>query len=97
MKFCIQYISFQQKVNERTSALEDALGQVSSLRDQLDGLLGKLLKMKSGLKGHEPPHVIPADVEKQIKELMVRMRGLFVCCLFCFVCLLFVCPFVYQQ
>ncbi len=53
------------------SALSDALGQVSNLRDQLDGLLEQLRKMESKLKDHEPAHVIPADVEKQIKELMV--------------------------
>ena len=29
--------------------------------------------MKSKLKGLEPAHVVPADVEKQIKELMVKL------------------------
>ena len=58
------------------SALDSALGQVNSLRDKLDGLLEQLEKMRSALKGHEPPHVVPADVENQIKEIMVRLLQL---------------------
>ena len=60
---------------DRVSGLTEALGQVSNLRDQLDGLLEQLEKMKGKLKGHEPAHVIPADVEKQIKELMVGIAS----------------------
>ena len=55
---------------------------MSSLRDQLDGLLEQLLRVKSKLQGHEPAHVIPADVEKQIKELMVRFLSLARVCVF---------------
>ena len=79
------------------SSLTDALGQVSNLRDQLDGLLEQLKKMRGKLKGHEPAHVIPAHVEKQIKELMVcvdilhtlylsDLSTLCTCCLFVCVC-----------
>ncbi len=78
----------KRKVSERASVLDDTLGQVSSLRDRLDGFLEQLLKMKAGLKGHQPPHVIPAGVEKQIKALMVCAAavvgvGVYCCCCCC--------------
>ena len=64
----------QASVDERASDLEETLGHVSSLHDELGSLLEKLNDMKSKLKGHEPPHVLPADVEKQLKRLAVSQR-----------------------
>ena len=61
----------QEHVSGGISVLDEALGQVNNLHDQLEGLLEQLEKMRVRLKGHEPPHVMTIDVEKQIKELMV--------------------------
>ena len=53
------------------SSLEATLGHVSSLHGDLNGLLERLNNMRTKLKGHEPPRVLPADVERQLKKLSV--------------------------
>ena len=61
----------QASVGERISSLEQTLDDVSSLHGDLNDLLEKLKDMQSKLKGHEPPRVLPAHVEKQLKRLSV--------------------------
>ena len=43
------------------------LGGVSNLLDRLRALLDTLEDWRSKLKGHEPPHVLPNDVEATAK------------------------------
>lgn len=64
----------QGTVGERASSLEQTLGHVSSLHGDLNGLLEQLNNIRSKLKGHEPPRVLPADVEKQLKKLSVSQK-----------------------
>ena len=61
-------------VDEHAATLEQTLGHVTSLHGDLAGLLEKLKNMSSKLKGHEPPHVISADVAKQLKKLSVSWK-----------------------
>ena len=50
------------------------MGLVSNLHGDLGSLLEKLKDMKAKLKGHEPPRVLPADVEKQLNKLGVSQK-----------------------
>ena len=62
---------YQASVSEHASSLDQTLGHVSSLHGDLTSLLKQLEDMKSKLKGHEPPRVLPTDVERQLKKLSV--------------------------
>ena len=44
---------------------------MSGLKDRLMELLLQLEDWRAKLKGHEPPHVLPEDVEKQLQQLTV--------------------------
>ena len=68
------FAACQGSVGERASSLEQTLGHVSSLHGDLNSLLEQLNDMRSKLKGHEPPRVLPADVEKQLKKLSVSQK-----------------------
>ena len=68
----------QSNLSGHLSLLEGALGHVSGLKDRLMELLLQLEDWRSKLKGHEPPHVLPVDVEKQLQQLAVS-AGCIVC------------------
>ena len=58
---------------------------MSSLKEKLRDLLDKLEGWREVLKDHEPSHVLPSDVEKQLQSLSVSgycvgivIRGLWV-------------------
>ena len=63
------------------SSLEQTLGHVSNLHGDLNSLLEQLNNMRSKLKGHEPPRVLPADVEKQLKKLSVSKKKMIKFCI----------------
>ena len=58
-----------------TSQLDGVLDQVRNLLDMLKTLQDTLEGWRSKLKDHEPPHVLPKDVEAQLQELAVSKCG----------------------
>ena len=52
------------------------LDQVRDLMDKLKAIQDTLESWRSNLKDHEPPHVLPKDVEAQLQQLTVS--GMFV-------------------
>ena len=71
---CSYFALYQGSIDERASSLEQTLGHISNLHGDLNSLLEQLNNMRSKLKGHEPPRVLPADVEKQLKKLSVSQK-----------------------
>ena len=61
-------------VGDHVSQLSRVLDQVSDLLDKLRALMDTLEGWRSKLKGHEPPHVLPKDVETQLQKLSVSRR-----------------------
>jgi hypothetical protein len=70
----LSLLHYQGSVGERVSSLEGTLGHIGSLHSDLNKLLERLNNMRSKLKGHEPPRVLPADVERQLKKLSVSQN-----------------------
>ena len=60
---------------DHTSQLDGVLDQVRNLLDMLKTLQDTLEGWRSKLKDHEPPHVLPKDVEAQLQELAVSKCG----------------------
>ena len=71
MYTCCYMDCFSSYLGGHISLLEGALGRVSGLKDRLMDLLRQLEGWRSKLKGHEPPRVLPDDVEKQLQQLVV--------------------------
>ena len=63
-------------MEDHTSQLDGVLDQVRDLADKLKAIKDTLESWRSRLKDHEPPHVLPKDVETQLRELAVS--GMFV-------------------
>ena len=61
---------------DHTSQLDGVLDQVRDLADKLKAIQDTLEGWRSRLKDHEPPHVLPKDVEAQLQQLAVS--GMFV-------------------
>ena len=61
---------------DHTSQLDGVLDQVRDLADKLKTILDTLEGWRSRLKDHEPPHVLPKDVETQLQQLAVSRHNM---------------------
>lgn len=63
--------SKQASLQSRISKLEETLDRVGSTADKMRELLAQLERWREWLEKHEPPRVLPDDMEKQIAEFSV--------------------------
>ena len=69
-----RYEALQERARARVCSLRGEIGRAADLSKKLEELLGRLKGWRDSLKTHEPAHVRPDDVEKQIEELKVRTQ-----------------------
>ena len=70
---CKSIIFLQSSLEGRISKLQQTLDRVGSTTDSMRQLLAQLEGWRDKLEKHEPPRVLPADMEKQIAEFSVSI------------------------
>ena len=63
--------SKQASLQSHISKLEETLDRVGSTADKMRELLAQLEGWREWIEKHEPPRVLPDDMEKQIAEFSV--------------------------